>query len=181
MEAKKPSFFQKPSFFPFPKKAIPRNLGTWAFFINLIFQNNPSFQTSKNLKTSRFPLFSYSTIHKSLLPRKRHDNGKKQPFEDLSPILKMVIFQLVMLIFGGVKDHWNFKFQGWTQTSSVSKPRLKLLWVQEAQKFPLYPSRDYVVEASVLSPTTRHLVDPPWCSKVQVQIWSRWWFQISYF
>ena len=44
---------------------------------------------------------------------------KKQPFEDVSPILKMMIFQLVMLVFGGVKDRWNFKFQGLTKKNIV--------------------------------------------------------------
>ena len=41
-----------------------------------------------------------------------------------------------MLIFGGVKDHWNFKFQGLTQTSSVSKPRLNLFGFRKRKSFP---------------------------------------------
>ena len=35
-------------------------------------------------------------------PRKTNMTMENQPFEDVSPILKMVIFQLVMLVFRGV-------------------------------------------------------------------------------
>ena len=50
---------------------------------------------------------------------------------------------------GGVKDLESSIFSMFKKTSSVSFCRSsRLVCPQEAQKFPLYPSRDYVVEAS---------------------------------